>query len=526
MRIPFSETGAIGVLSGVPPHEVPAPAWTAGQNVRMVDGAVHKFLGHASVFGTPSVVPYWLLPVQTASIYYWIYPSLTKCYVTDGATHYNITRQTASVDVDYTASALSRWNGCVLNGIPILNNGVDDPQMWLPVSTAQRLQMLSNWPASTKANIIRSFKNFLIALDVTKASTRYPYLVKWSHPADLGAVPISWNEADVTKDTGEVSLSETPDFLVDCLPLRDVNIIYKESTTWIMQYVGGAFVFRFAKLFGEFGLLTRDCASEFFGKHFVATREDIVIHDGQQANSIFDTAERKKMAATLFNSIDQTNISRCFTVAQFGKQELWFCYPEVGSTYCNKALVFNYKKNALGIRDLPNLNYARSGIVSPGETTTWDSDTATWDSDTGVWDGRIYSATQSHILGAGTADTLLYNFDNTNTNNGTNMTSYVERTQLPLAQENVKSGVTQRYLLREVWPRMRATGPVNIYVGGQEKHNTAVTWTGPFSYNPATDNRILCRVNTPLPAIKIESTTNVHWELDGFVLDAVPAGSY
>ncbi len=524
MLIPFDEAGAVGILSGVPPHEVPQGAWTAGQNARMVDGAVHKFLGYQQVFNPPSVAPYWLLRTKTATAYYWLYASLTKVYVTDGAAHFNITRQTASVDVDYTATSLRRWNGGVLGGIPILNNGVDDPQMWNPVGTGQRLQLLSNWPASTKAEIIRTFKNYLVALDITKGSTRYARMIKWSHAADPGAVPSSWNEADPAVDAAESELSETSDLLVDCKPLRDFNVVYKEGTTWAMQYIGPPYIFRFSRLFGEFGLLTRDCAAEFFGKHFVVSRDDIVVHDGQVAQSIFIKPERKKMAAALFGSIDTTNLNRCFVVRLLSKSEVWFCYPEAGATYCNKALIWNWRRDTLSIRDLPNVNFMRDGIISEGATTTWDADSDTWNSDTTLWDQAAYSAANAELLAAGTNDTRLYRFDITDQGNGVDFTSYVERTQIPLGEKRL--GVTQRYFIKEVWPRMTGSGPVNVYVGGQESITAGVTWAGPFVFDPATDKRVMCSVNTPLPAIRFESTGNVSWTLEGFSLEVSPIGRY
>ncbi len=524
MLIPFDEAGAVGILGGAPPHEVPPSAWTAGQNARMVDGAVHKFLGHQQVFNPPSVVPHWLLRTKTPTAYYWLYASLAKVYVTDGAAHFNITRQTASVDVDYNAATLRRWNGGVLGGIPILNNGIDDPQMWNPVGTGQRLQLLSNWPANTKAEIIRTFKSYLIALDITKSSTRYPYMVKWSHASDPGAVPSSWNEADPAVDAGESELAETTDFLVDCKTLRDFNVVYKEGTTWAMQHIGPPFIFRFSQLFGEFGLLTRDCAAEFFGKHFVVSRDDILIHDGQSAQSIFGRPERKKMAAALFGSIDTANINRCFVARLLSKSEVWFCYPESGATYCNKALVWNWRRDTIGLRDLPNVNFILDGTISEGASTTWDADSATWDSDTSIWDQAAYSAANAELLGAGTSDTRLYQFDATNQANGTSFTSYVERTQIPINDKRL--GSAQRYFISEVWPRMTGTGSVNIYVGGQERVTSGVVWTGPFAFNPATDKRIMCSVNTPLPAIRFESTGDINWTLEGFGLSVVGSGRY
>src|SRR3990172_1107095 len=147
--IPIHSLGSVGIITDVPSYELPPEAWTAGENVRFQDGKVQKVLGHNVVFDPPSIAPYWIQPLYQGAQAFWLYAGLAKVYVTDMASHFNITRQTASVDVDYSTNADMKWNGGVLNGIGILNNGSDDPQMWNPPGTSTKLVALSNWPANT-----------------------------------------------------------------------------------------------------------------------------------------------------------------------------------------------------------------------------------------------------------------------------------------------------------------------------------------------------------------------------------------
>lgn len=528
-KIPFNVAGQIGVIFGLPPAELPPSAWSAGKNVRMINGSVHKFMGHTAVWDPPSVAPYWLLPVPIGTSYYWLYAGLAKVYTTDMSTHTNITRQTASVDVDYNATAAHGWNGGVLGGIPVINNGVDDPQQWLPAGPATKLAALSNWPPNTKAAVVRPFKNFLVALDVTKTSTRFPYLVKWSHPAVPGAVPTSWDETDPTVDAGEIDLAETSDILIDCRPLRDVNVIYKENTTWGMQFIGAPNVFRFFKMFDEFGTLSRHCSRGFFGKHIVASRGDIVIHNGQQADSIFKSTWAKKMAQAVFASLDSTNYVKAHMAFLPNSYELWFIYPETGSTNCNKALIWNWKENTFSVRDMPNVTYTENGIVDSAVVQTWDSDSDTWDSDGTAWDDRPYNPTKDKLLMASPSSTKLFSIDDTEQFNGSDMLSYIERTDIPMARDrdgSVITGSTQWWLVKEIWPRMRATGPVSIYVGGRNSVNDSVSWGSPIIYDPNTDRYVQCYINSPLPALRIESNSDISWELDGFYLVSEPTSEY
>src|SRR5574343_2115575 len=190
--------GQYGVVQDLSKHELPMNAWTDASNIRFLDGYAGQFLGHGEVYGTPSVEPYHVFPVIISGVRYWVYASLTKIYaatVTAGAAvHTNLTRQTAGNDVNYAATANS-WTSTILGGIPIMNPGntADPPQQW-DLNLANNFQALSNWPASTYCKSMRSFRNFLVALNVTKTSTNYPYMVKWSHPADPGSVPSSRSE--------------------------------------------------------------------------------------------------------------------------------------------------------------------------------------------------------------------------------------------------------------------------------------------------------------------------------------------
>ena len=117
-KISVRDVGQYGVLQDLSEHELPNNAWTDCGNIRFLDGYANQFSGHGQIYGTPSVVPYHLLPVQIAGTRYWIYCSLEKIYVVTGdpGTHTNLTRQTAAVDVDYSATDNS-WTSTVLGGI-------------------------------------------------------------------------------------------------------------------------------------------------------------------------------------------------------------------------------------------------------------------------------------------------------------------------------------------------------------------------------------------------------------------------
>ncbi len=524
MMYPVDNVGQLGIVTDLQPHEIPLNAWSAGRNIRFRDGYVEKFKGHSEVFATPLWAPYWLLPVPSSSNYFWLYASLAKVGATDMISHADLTR---AVGGDYGATASLNWTGDMLGGIAVITNGVDVPQMWNTPSLATRLANLSNWNVLWTCRIMRAFRQFLVALDVTKSGTRYPQMIKWSHPADPLTVPTSWDETDATKDAGEVSLSESGDFVVDAFSLRDIKCIYKEYTTWGMQFIGGVNVFRFYKIFDSFGMFAPRAANEFFsGKHLVFTGDDLVLHDGQQADSVL----QKRARNLLSGKVDPTNGKRSFLVTNYALSEAWACFPEIGSSQANRALVWNWKDGTVGLRDLPLASFIAAGVVDPTATgSSWGSDSASWGSDSAAWGDRTYDPTRRRILAAIPGVTKLALLDDTQQEFSSTMTSLVERTGLgfPLKKDRPPD-FTTRKLLKGVWPRVEGTdgGVINIYVGSQEKIDGPVTYSPARAFVIGQTDYIDVLTEGRLHALKFESTTDIEWRLHGYDVDVVPAGMH
>ena len=261
-----TDVGSIGVVTDVDPVLLPPNAWTGAANVRFADNEAQKITGHSSV-ATPTVTPYYLLPVTKSTTAYWVYAGLDKVYSWNGTSHTNITRQSVGVDVDYTGGAADYWTGGVLNNVLILNNGLDDPQMW--VNT--KLESLTwdsgaTWGSkSYSANTIRPYKNFLVALNWTDGTNKYPQTVYWSNQADPNTVPSDWDFADPANEAGTAELASTQGIILDGEQLRDAFIVYKEDAIHLMQFVGGTFVMNFKDVSKTTGALAQRCAKEFYG---------------------------------------------------------------------------------------------------------------------------------------------------------------------------------------------------------------------------------------------------------------------
>lgn len=511
VRVP--QIGAVGVVKDLSQHELANNAWSDAKNIRFLDGAVQQFYGHDEVYSSPSFAPQHVLPCNVAGSRYWVYTTAAKTYAVTNSggvtTHTDITHVTPRTGV------ANQWTSTLLSGIPVVNAGdtTTAPMYW-DLNLAHKFMDLANWPANTYCKSIRSFKNYLIALNVTKSAQNYPFMVKWSHPADPGSVPVSWDQTDPTKDAGETDLAESYDPIIDGLQLRDSFIIYKESSVWRMNYTGGAYVFSFTKVLGISGAMNRNCIAEIDGFHVVLTGSDVIVHDGMTATSVLDKATRR----WLFQNIDINNAGLCFVFKNPFFNEVFICYPSIGSTSCDKAMVWNYKDKTVTFREMPNVNHAAFGPVDNSVSSQWNQDSSPWSSDLGLWDGPdLVPSTARTILAS--ANTKLYMMDSSAAFDGGIPSAYLERRGLSFgAPENIK-------LVRGIRPRISGnTGDtVLVKVGSQSdpwQDPVYTTMTHTIGATVSND----CYVSGRYISIRFETGTAYQWRLDSYDVDVTDGG--
>jgi hypothetical protein len=517
--------GREGIIKDIPPHLLAPEAWSDGQNVRFRDNKVVKFLGHADIFGAPTVAPYWALGCPTDTSFLWLYAGINEVYTVDGTVHTKITRSASS----YAASAVRLWNGGIFNGIPVINNGEDVPQSWNTIAAGTPLVDLVNWPSGYQCRVIKPFGNFLVALNITKSDTGQPHLVLWSHSADPATLPTSWSVTTATVDAGENELSDVEAGIIRSgLGLRDLFIIYKANSTWGMQFVGGKFIMRFFPILTTSGILSDHCVSALPDgvRHFVMTGDDIIVHDGQSAQSVLD--ERWKRFYN--NNMSNLNYQASFTTLNYKDGEAWACFPSSSSTWPDLALIWNWKTNVIGVRQLSNIAFIAAGVVDESIAGSWDADATSWDADLSEWDGELFGPGALGQLAMNPEDTKLYNLDSTNQFSGTSMTSYVQREGLAIVgrdrEGNPKVDMDSIKLCSRIWPKTNGS-VVAVRVGSQEVPGGTITWDTSQNFDPSTDNYLdVGPVTGRLLAVDFRSTGDVAWELEGYDLDVDVLGRF
>lgn len=562
MRISVNNLGSVGLVKDLFSHDTPPEAWTALQNARMGPYGAESFLGHERSIGTGSagwaVAPYWLFhaPV-TGATDFWVGAGANKVYCRSAQTPYaetNITRQSGGVDVNYAATETEKWNGGMFGGLGVFNNGVDEPQVWNPVASATKLVNLSTtatggdaWPSNYRARCVRPYGRFLVAVNVLKNTTRYPKLVKWSHPADPGAMPTSWDPANAAKDAGEYPLNDAVGDLVDQLTLRNSNILYTNSDVWSMTWVGGGDIFRFDPLFREQGILYTNCVASFKKDsefHAMLAGDDLVVHNGQSAESIVTPSMRR----WFFQQIEANYYERCFVVANPTFSELWFCIPEVGAEQPTLALVWNWETRSIGFRDLLKLTSNGDtrgtggtsgtpciavGYLDDVSTESWDSDSGSWDSDTTLWDARTTSPAVRRLLMLDrSAGKRTYLVDQGTSFDTAAYSWVLERIGLSAIGEgrDGKPTIDSRLikLVTEIWPRVEAVDgtQLSIYVGTQDRPTDPVSWSSAYTFTVGTDQFVPVYHSGRYISLRFEYTGTVYARLLAYELETYAQGEF
>lgn len=524
--VPIHNIGAIGVVSDRPAHTLPPEVWTDSRNMRFIRKQAYRMKGHSAVLGTPSVAPGFVFNVPGAGgASFWLYGNTQHVYVNDGGVHTQITRSAGASP--YTAANLWDWNLCLIGGVPVLNNGADVPQYWPTLSAGTDLADLSNWTsypvAGFRAKVVRSFGEFLVALNITTSAGLAPHRVVWSSKADPGTVPASWNVNDPTVDTGQRDLTDVISGAIrDGLILGNQFYIYKEAATHVMRFVGGQDIMAFDFVLNTGILATRCvCLIDRGRRHFVVTEDDVIFHRGSKETH--ESVVEEKDRETIFTELNQAARDTCFVFDSAQTNEAFFCYPTSGATKPNKAFVWNYKYNTVYFRSWNGLDVGYGAIVD-ASGVTWATVVGSWDTIDGPWNvvgGKALVIADPDL-------TKFYQLELGDSYGSSVVTSFLERTGLAIVGRDRQGEPKVDYeaikQISRVWLKIRGAGAANVQVqiGAQEEIDGAVTWTLPKFFNPAAkyldfdeEEGVTGRLN----AIRLLSSVDAHWQLEGYSLE-------
>jgi len=502
-----------GIVLDIPPEEVSPDNWTSGLNVQFQDNATRRVGGYAA-YADPALGtgPQFALSVISEENSYWLYCTASGVYVTDGALHWDITPVGG-----ITPTTVGAWSGCVLNGIPVLNNGLNAPMYW-DLSTVSKAKPLPGWKAGATCKAIRAFKYHLFALNVFDGSSDYPSTLWWSKSALPGTIPTEWTPTP-SNDAGDMDLGDTLGEIVDGLALRDNLIIYKEFATYSLAYVAGQFVYTSRKLFLTSGVAALNCIAEVDGNHFVFTGNDVIRTDGQNFESLVDL----KVKHALVDSIDPAQRRACCIASRQRNNQVWVNIPVQGGNGLTRAYVINTLTGSVGIRDLPGIAYVGRGIVNYGVgSMAWDSDNESWDSDVTFWSQQNYDPTEDSLLMCDEKVNKLWAVDVSDLNDGAKVSAFVGRDSMPLGEKVLRALVTR------VVPRVEGQAGDTLYIrtGGQAYFDEPIEWSNPVPFLIGTDVGVNVLTEGRLISVRFEGATDRQWKVHSYRIAYVDLGLY
>ena len=504
----------LGVNLDIDPLDLPDSVWTEAANMVAQPGRMKRALGHREVWASPLYPPTWLLYTPQVTNRYWMigHPQ-NLTVVNDLGQHSDITP--ASLTQVVPANG---WSGGNLNGLAVANSLENAPVYWYEGQpTAIDLPGMRT---DTRYKIMRPFKYHLIGLGVNAPGGTYMDQVHWSNAADPGQIPDTWVPAP-DNEAGDNILADETGEIVDGMTLRDSFYIYKHDSVYEMTYIGGNSVFRFRKVFGTTGVLSRNCIARVEGTHVVLGNGDIYRHDGQNIQSIVDG----KLREAFFASIDDDNFDRSFVVYLEKSSEVWFCVPTAGQTVPNVALTWNVTTGEFGYRTLPEADYAAAGIIANVTGTgqeIWDSDAGEWDQDTTGWLDQTVDATEDSILIADQQGDKLFQADYGTTHDGADYTAIVGKMGMMLDDPNMKA-------IRRIWPRINAPEETlfNIEVFGQrEGSQGGPAFLGSYEYKIGDRDGLAVNINARWFGLRCLCDAAVEWDISGYDVAYLPRGRH
>lgn len=493
------------------PAQLPDEVWDNVDQVAFRHGTTQKVSGYeqgfgkTGVLGDGSVVPDTVLPLRDdgGEYYWWAYTSTspdTIHRIQSVDAHQDVTPIAGIEDLpDYT------WSGDSLNGVPYFTKGV--PYKW---DESANFEKFTKFPIHLKANTIRTYRNFMIALNIETerfdpidyeeddyykdfgfwTAGKHQNAIWWSAGAIDKDIDVSWADADPTSESGWNFLGGTGGNIVDGKTLRDSFIIYRERSVWQMTYTGGVNVFSWKELFNDAGALSRDCVAEIEGNHLVVGQSDVYMHDGVSKRSIADGIIRKE----IYRTIDKEHIDKVFIATRYKDKEAWICVPQAATENngrCNIAFVYNWEEQTWSRREIPSSLCSMYTILDISEDDiSWGApselegvDGSTWQEATDTWMDSFFKYNPSDwgmAMGGVTDDGegAVYTMIDAPMKDGKNFTGYVEKRWMDMGDRNLLKTINR------IFPMVRGTGTMDIYVAGTMTTMEAPRWKYAGNYDP------------------------------------------
>ncbi len=514
-RMPEFETyqaRPVGLIADLSPANVPPERYTAARNIVFDQDRSRRQQGIRYRTPTPLFKPERVQYREFQGVNQMLYAGADGIGL-DAVTQYDITPAGYPVNL-----ALGQHGWTLLNGVPVWNHRGSTPH-YHDGESANAMQQIPAWPAGWFCNRMVAFKFYLLALGGGDGVSDVEDQMRWSSSADPGLLPAEWLPTP-ENDAGDMAFADTPGPVLDALPLRDTLVVYKGTGMYLVQFLGGIFVFGQRKLFSETGLLAPGCVVSFRGRHYCVTEGDIIVHDGSQAQSIADGQIRN----AIFEDISGTYVNRSFAYLDPQTLDFCFCWPSRDSLgWCDRRARYHLGGGPnYGTWSIETFGDEVSDIEPGAYTVTgiggdWDGASSDWDTRVGSWndaaevnigDQTLEAYHDAQLMGQPTWGGMRGTVDPV--------------TELRWESKQLVPG--RSVLVDQIWPIIDNPGGAVIEVsfGFQEDRNDPVAWSPLETVNGSLDVAMRGRYFS----LRFRSEDQRDWSIAGFDIDYQDAGRY
>lgn len=381
-NLPVRGLGTQGIVTDVNPHDLPPNAFSDGSNVVFRDGAVIRapvFKDLAVIEGGSSylsdaqeddIVGVFNYSTSNEGAVVGVVGNDNRVYTYDNGSETDVTPSGATTSVSDGI-----YTSCEIAGFVVLNRATSEPYIYEPVAhTTFKKMSDGDWPSTDRANAMRSFKDFILALNVTASGTKYGTMVKWTDAVQYKTnytTGVTWTPA-TSNLAGSNILTDFRTDIVDGLLLNNSFIIYSTTESAIMDFTGAQSVFSFRTFYQGDGVINVNCVASTGKEHYVFGDTDIYMHNGITVQSI----ARGKVKERVYSTLIRDKQDKCFVHYDQVNDLVYFCYPSAennigyaSTIYCNKAAVYDLKSKTWSFVDLPNAVGAAYSNISLANST-------------------------------------------------------------------------------------------------------------------------------------------------------------
>jgi len=534
--LPIRNLGAAGVITDVDPFNLPYAAFTKAKNVRFTEGNVER----APIFRTAyewstsaTEVPVFVYGLTNPGTFDTVLIVNQDFDVFEFANG-NVT----TVHSDSQSSSTAPVTGTTLASVEYLNRPSRIPIARTPA--ASNFSDLANWDSTWRTRSLRSFGDFMLALNLTEGSTSYPNRIRFSDITLANNVPGSWDATDTTKSAGFNDLVQLRTPIVDGATLGSNFLIYSSDQVWLMEFVGGTFIFNFRKVFDDAGVISQNCILEVEGKHYVFDRDDIYVNDGITRQSICDNRVRDY----IFDGLDMSLSERCFVLHVSSLEEIYFCYHSGDdlSVYgdvsgCNRAAVYNYRSDTWSFVDLPNVT--AGALANLDAVETYASASANYNTTGGTFHSQESKFTSYPVFTSmkdtseGITRPRLLGLDLVNSGNlnlpettEVSQSVYLERTGIDLDQE-AQLPLSSYKVINRIYPQISTPSTDKFFdftFGAADLPPAAPSYEAAVTFDSSTQYKVDTRMAGRYLSYKMETSETKDFTLSGMDVDIVPTG--